>query len=154
MRTVKLTGEKIVNLCLLLLSGFYLYYTLSHYKIGTIRMPKEGFMPLILGVGMVLLSGFLTAQAFLGKGDAGGAKFPIQWWRFGLIVGVSLLYAVTMQTIGYPLGTFLFLLCILKLSRVDGWVKPLLIALLCAVAFYLIFKVGLGVMLPAGFIGL
>ncbi|HML48706.1 MAG TPA: hypothetical protein PKE04_18330, partial [Clostridia bacterium] len=93
MRTFKLTGEKLVNL-FLLLSGFYLYYTLTHYKIGVLRMPKEGFMPLILGIGMVGLSGFLTVQALCGKGDSANVRFPIEWWRFGAIVALSLLYAV------------------------------------------------------------
>jgi hypothetical protein len=154
MRTLKLTGEKLVNLFLLLLSGFYLYYTLTHNKIGVLRLPKEGFMPLILGIGMVGLSGFLTVQAFCGKGDAAKVRFPIEWWRFGAIVALSLLYAVTLRFLGYPLGSFLFLFALLKLSRVRGLWLPLCIALVTAAAFTLIFKVGLGVMLPAGFPGL
>ncbi len=154
MRSFKLTGEKIVNLCLLLASAFYLYYSQTHYKLGTIKSPREGFMPLILGIGMVVLSGFLTVQAFLNKGDAKNVKFDIQWWRFGAIIAVSLAYALTMDFVGYPLGTFLFLFGILKLAKVDGYVKPVLIALISAVAFYLLFKVALGVMLPAGFLGL
>lgn len=150
----KLTGERVVNLGLLLVSTFYLYYSLTRYNIGTIRLPKEGFMPVLLGVGMVAISGFLTIQAFLGKGDAGHVRLSIEWWRFGAIVGVSLLYALTMSFLGYFLGTLLFLVLILKLAKVDGVVKPLIISILTAAAFYLIFKVALGVMLPGGFLGL
>lgn len=149
-----LTGEKIVNLCLLLVSAFYLAYARANYKFGTLRMPKEGFLPTILGVGMVLISGFLTVQAFLNKGDASGVRIGIQWWRFGAIVAVSLAYALGLSIIGYPLGTFLFLLAILKLARVKGWLLPLALSAVVAVAFYLLFKLALGVLLPAGFIGL
>mgnify|MGYP000853454381 FL=1 len=154
MQKSKITGEKITNLFLLLVSAFYLYYTLTHYKMGTARLPKEGFMPTLLGVGMVGISGFLTVQAFLGKGDAGHVKINIQWWRFAAIVVASLLYALTMGFLGYLLGTFLFLLVILKLARVDGYVKIVLISLVNAVVFYIIFKIALGVMLPSGFLGI
>lgn len=150
----KLTGERVVNIGLLLVSAFYLYYTLTHYKMGTLRLPKEGFMPVLLGGGMVAISGYLTVQAFLGKGDADHVKLNIEWWRFGAIVGVSLLYALTMTFLGYFLGTFLFLVIILKLAKVEGVTKILLISILTAAAFYFIFKVALGVMLPGGFLGL
>ena len=84
------SGEKLVNLFLLLLSVFYLSYSLTHYKLGTIRMPKEGFMPLLLGIGMVCLSGFLTIQSFVGKGDAKNVKLKLPWLRFAGMIAVSL----------------------------------------------------------------
>ncbi len=147
------SGEKLVNLFLLLLSVFYLSYSLTHYKLGTIRMPKEGFMPLLLGIGMVCLSGFLTIQSFVGKGDARNVKLKLPWLRFAGMIAVSLAYALLLNKLGYCICTFLFLLVILKLARLEGWKLPLVISLVCAVAFYLLFKVALGVMLPAGILG-
>ena len=58
-----------------------------------------------------------------------------------------------MDTLGYTLSTFLFLIAILKLARAGSWVKVAVISLICAVAFYVLFKVALGVMLPGGFLG-
>ena len=149
----RITGEQLVNLFLLLLSAVYLGYSLTHYKIGTIRMPKEGFMPMLVGAGATIISAFLTVQAFMGKGDAASVKFNISWKRFALLVGISLLYALLLNTLGYLLASFLFLLAVLKIAGVEGWKKQLAIALIAAVAFYLIFKVALGVMLPAGLLG-
>ncbi|HML47387.1 MAG TPA: hypothetical protein PKE04_11640, partial [Clostridia bacterium] len=60
----------------------------------------------------------------------------------------------TLGTLGYPLGSFLFLFALLKLARVRGLWMPLIISLATAAAFTLIFKIGLGVLLPAGFLGL
>lgn len=153
MKKFKLTGEKIVNLCLLLLSAFYLAYSLTNYKIGTLRQPKEGFLPLIIGVGGVCVSAFLTVQSWLDKGDAAQVRFNISWPRFGLMVAVSLAYALLMDTLGYTLSSFLFLMAVLKLAKVEGWLKITLISLICALAFYFLFKVALGVMLPGGFLG-
>lgn len=150
----KLTGEKLVNLGLFLLSAFYLGYSLSHYQLGTVRMPKEGFMPMLVGVAATLISAFLTVQAFLNKGDSQNVKFEISWKRFFLLVAISVAYALLMSVIGYTLSTFLFLLAVLKIVNVDGWMKPLLISGIAAVAFWLIFKIALGVMLPGGFIGI
>lgn len=153
MKGFKLTGEKLVNLGLLMISVFYLTYSLNHYKLGTVRMPKEGFMPMIIGVGATLISAFLTVQSFMNKGDAQNVKFNISWKKFFLLVAISLAYALLLNTIGYTVSSFLFLVCVLKIAGVEGWKKPLIISLIASVAFYLIFKVALGVMLPKGFIG-
>lgn len=154
MKKLHLTGEKLINLFLLLLSVFYLSYSLLNYKLGTVRMPKEGFMPMLLGIGMVALSGYLTIQAFMGKGDAKNVKLQLPWLRFAGMVAASLAYALLLNTLGYCICTFLFLLAVLKLAKLEGWKLPLIIALVCAAAFYLLFKVALGVMLPAGILGI
>lgn len=154
MKGFKLTGEKLVNLGLFLLSAFYLGYSLSHYQLGKIRMPKEGFMPMIVGVGATLISAYLTVQSFMDKGDAQNVKFNISWKKFFLLVGISLAYALLLNTIGYTVCSFLFLFAVLKIAGVEGWKKPLIISVIAAVAFWLIFKVALGVMLPTGFIGM
>jgi len=146
----KITGEKIVNTGLFLLSVFYLTYSLRHYKLGTMRMPKEGFLPMLLGIGMTGISGFLLLHSCLGKGDAGHVKLGFSWLRFGALIAVSLLYALTLQTVGYLIDSFLFLFMVFKIAGVNGWVKPVLISLICSVAFYLVFKTALGVMLPGG----
>lgn len=148
-----LTGERLVNLFLLVLSVFYLSYSLTHYKLGTLRMPKEGFLPLLLGIGMVGLSGFLTIQSLAGKGDAKNVKLQLPWLRFAGMIAASLVYALLLNKLGYCICTFLFLLAVFKLARLEGWKLPLIIAMVCAAAFYLLFKVALGVMLPAGPLG-
>ncbi|MBQ7305978.1 MAG: tripartite tricarboxylate transporter TctB family protein [Clostridia bacterium] len=148
-----LTGEKLVNLFLLALSVFYLSYSVTHYKIGTMRVPKEGFLPLLLGIGMVCLSGFLFIQSLAGKGDAKNVQLKLPWLRFAGMIAASFAYAMLLNTLGYCICTFLFLLAVLKLAKLEGWKLPLIIALVCAAAFYLLFKVALGVMLPAGILG-
>lgn len=148
-----LTGERLVNLFLLVLSVFYLSYSMTHYKLGTMRVPKEGFLPMLLGIGMVGLSGFLFIQSLAGKGDAKNVKLQLPWLRFAGMIAASLAYALLLNKLGYCICTFLFLLAILKLAKLEGWKLPLVIALVCAVAFYLLFKVALGVMLPAGILG-
>ena len=148
-----LTGEKLVNLFLLTLSVFYLSYSVTHYKIGTMRVPKEGFLPLLLGIGMVCLSGFLFIQSLAGKGDARNVQLKLPWLRFAGMIAASFAYALLLNTLGYCICTFLFLLAVLKLAKLEGWKLPLIIALVCAAAFYLLFKVALGVMLPAGILG-
>lgn len=149
-----LTGERLVNLFLLVLSVFYLSYSMTHYKLGTMRVPKEGFLPMLLGIGMVGLSGFLFIQSLAGKGDAKNVKLQLPWLRFAGMIAASLAYALLLNKLGYCICTFLFLLALLKLAKLEGWKLPLVIALVCAVAFYLLFKVALGVMLPAGILGL
>ena len=143
-----------LNLFLLLLSIFYLCYSKANYKLGTMRMPKEGFMPLLLGIGMVGLSSYLTVQAFLNKGDAQNVKFGISWKRFFVLVSTCVLYAVLLGTLGYLIATFLFLFAVFKIANLEGMKLPLILSLVFSVAFYILFKVLLGVMLPSGLLGL
>lgn len=150
----KITGEQIINAFLFLLSVFYLTYSKTHYKLGTMRMPKEGFLPILLGIGMTVISGWLLIQSCMGKGDAGHVTLGFSWLRFGALIAVSLLYALTLQTLGYLIGSFLFLLLVFKIAGVDGWKKPVVISLACSAAFYLVFKNMLGVMLPGGILPL
>jgi len=150
----KITGEKLVNLFLLLLSVFYLGYSVTHYKLGTMRMPKEGFMPLLLGVGMTGISAYLTLQAFMNKGDAQNVQFGISWPRFFVLIAVCFGYALLLDTLGYLIATFFFLLAVFKIARLEGWKLRLILSLVFSIAFYLLFKVALGVMLPAGLLGL
>ena len=117
-------------------------------------MPKEGFMPMLIGVGSVGITAFLTLQAFLNKGDAQHVKFHISWLRFFILIAISVAYAFLMNVLGYLLATFLFLIATFCIARVEGVRKILLISLISSVAFYLIFKVALGVLLPVGFLGL
>ncbi len=148
----RFTGENAVNLFLFFISVFYLTYSVTHYKLGTIRMPKEGFMPLLLGIGMTVVSGVLMIQSFAGKGDAKNVKISISWLRFAALAAVSFLYALTLQTVGYLIGSFLFLLLVFKIAGLKGWVKPIVISLICSICFYVIFRMALGVMLPKGVI--
>lgn len=154
MKGFKLTGEKLVNLGLFLLSAFYLGYSLSHYQLGTVRMPKEGFMPMLVGAAATLISAFLTVQSFVDRGDAQNVKFSISWKKFFLLIALSLAYALLLNTIGYTVSSCLFLYAVLKIAGVEGWKKPLIISVIAAAAFWLIFKVALGVMLPTGFFGM
>ena len=147
------TPSDCARLGLFLLSSFYLGYSLTHYKLGTVRMPKEGFMPMIVGIAATLISAFLLVQSLLNKGDAQNVKFNISWKKFFLLVVISLAYALLLNTIGYTVSSFVFLFAVLKIAGVEGWKKPLLISAIAAVAFWLIFKVALGVMLPTGVIG-
>lgn len=148
----KFTGENAVNVFLFLVSVFYLTYSVTHYKLGTIRMPKEGFMPRLLGIGMTVTSGVLMMQSFMGRGDAKNVKMNISWLRFFALAAVSFLYAFTLQTVGYLIGSFAFLLLVFKIAGLPGWKKPVLISLICAVCFYIVFRMALGVMLPKGVI--
>lgn len=45
MKGIKWTGECAVNLFLLLISTFYLSYSLANYDIGSLRMPERASCP-------------------------------------------------------------------------------------------------------------
>ncbi|WP_045522190.1 tripartite tricarboxylate transporter TctB family protein [Neobacillus niacini] len=73
--------------------------------------------PLILGSGLVLLSIRLLYETFITKNQQ-GRKEKLQYKPFLIIFAATLVYILTLETIGYVITTFLFLfVCFQTMER-------------------------------------
>ena len=63
------------------------------------------------------------------------------------------MYILVLPYAGYIISSFLVLLAVLKIGKIDGWVKPLVISVSTSLVFYAIFKMALSVPLPPGILG-
>ena len=63
------------------------------------------------------------------------------------------MYILVLPYAGYIISSFLVLFVVLKIGKIDGWVKPLLISVSTSLVFYTIFKMALSVPLPPGILG-
>jgi hypothetical protein len=73
--------------------------------------------------------------------------------RFLKVAGVLAVltgYALVLDTVGYPIATFVVVLFMLRVTEPHRWPLALGIALLAAGGSYALFAVWLGVPLPAG----
>lgn len=118
---------------------------------GVVRNPGPGFYPwwvgLALGSLAIVLLGHSLLKAREPRQSEGG--------RFGKVVGVLALltvYALTLDTVGYPLATFGLVLFMLRVTEPHRWPVALGMALLAAGGSYVLFGLWLGVPLPAGFL--
>lgn len=113
--------------------------------------PGAGFFPLWYGVAMVVLSALLVAGAVL-KGDANGGK-GMKWNELRRAMMCWAAFAVTialLNVLGFTVSFALLAWFIVAVMYNQPKRIALGIAIGGALAFYLIFSVGLGMSLPTG----
>jgi putative tricarboxylic transport membrane protein len=124
--------------------------------LGSLSEPESGFMPFVMGLGIIALSTILWVESFLSlkrmPGQTTSAWAEVDWRR---ILWVSLLllgYALLLPKLGYLLATFLLTVFLLKSGEPMKWPACLLIGLLASGLTYWVFGVWLSVPFPRGFL--
>lgn len=157
--------EIAINTLIFLIGGYWVQQGLLVYKFWLKGVPGSGFMPVIFGAFLMMLSGFLAFKAVrkrvVGTEDAGqtkeskgsDAKYPT--WIRPLVPAVySMLSIVLMVTVGVIptifLTAFIWLLVVSKIRL--G--KSLFVSLIVTVCVYLVFVLWLRIPFPRGVFGI
>jgi Tripartite tricarboxylate transporter TctB family len=165
------------------LSGFWIVCGLSicigsnRLSLGSLNDPGPGMFPFIAGAVLCVLSmveWWNTTRAYrrvahtLAQTVAGGAAGaravaveavePLFANRVGAfkaaaIIVALLVYALTMEHLGFILSTTLFIAFLLWLVERQRWYVIVFGAVLSSMATYLVFKVWLETALPIGLLG-
>lgn len=137
-------------------------FLLPAAKIGNPVAPKV--FPMILSVSLLVIGISLLVSEIQklprdkeGKANA-MAEFRNQFGKaeFSIVLTAlnSIVYALLFNRIGYVFSTIIFLEAQLMVFRGwKTWRNSLLIAVVFAVVVYLLFDYGLGIFLPASFLG-
>ena len=97
--------------------------------------------PFILGIILVLLSVRLFWETFLTR-NSKGKKEKLEYKPFLIIFAATFIYILTLETIGYVITTFLFLLVCFQIMERANLLKSIIIsALFSAGVFYLYVEV-------------
>lgn len=97
-------------------------------------------VPFGLGALLVLLSLRLFYEVLKTK-DQGSKGGKLEYKKFLIIFAAAFLYVFFFETIGYIVGTFLFLLISFQALERGSWLKSILISGLFSVGVYVIFVV-------------
>ncbi len=133
--------------------GIMLSIWSTTYTIGSIVEPGPGFLPLGLGILLILLSLIVLLGA---KKSSPAAKSPspssIQggWKKVSYAVLVLIVTAFFFEKIGYLITFFLLMLLLMAGAGGQSWKRIFLTALFSAVGVYLVFVVLLEQPLPRG----
>ena len=144
----------ITSIVLVSLSVFVLVEA-SKFPFGTLRMPHAGFWPMTLGILLAILSVIhlvMTLKRVTGKGAPFWSK-PGEWKKVVLVLVPLLVFCFFFERLGFLISTFLLLGFLLRVMKPLQWWRVLVIAGLCSILTYFIFKSLLGVQLPAGLLG-
>jgi putative tricarboxylic transport membrane protein len=121
---------------------------------GSFANPGAGFLPILVGVLMFLLSLILFIQSFSKKGE----EIKTLWAKGGtgrvlLILTSLIIYGLLLESLGFILMTFLlmgFLLLVIGSQRIT---LVVLISLFSSIGCYAVFQLWLEVQLPKGIFG-
>ena len=133
-------------------------WTLTSYEIGRLTQPGPGYLPLALGIILILLSLILlVAQMKKTTPGAGQAVLPAVhaggWKKVVYTVLVLMVAAFFFEQVGYLLTFFFLMVLLMKAGARQSWKRILLTAVLTTVGVYIVFVLLLEVQLPRGFLG-
>jgi putative tricarboxylic transport membrane protein len=94
--------------------------------------------PLFLGILLGLLSIRLFYETFRGKKQE-GKPVKLEYKPFLIIFSATLIYILTLETIGYVITTFLFLFVCFQTMERSKWLTSLIISACFSGAIYYLF---------------
>ncbi len=109
----------------------------ANLKLGTLRQPGPGLFPfwggLLLGAfALILLARSLKSRERLRSG-------AIPWPALIMVLGALLGYLLFLETLGFVIVTFLFLLALFCFAEI-GWIKQVAWSVIATSLVYALFK--------------
>ncbi|WP_321365654.1 tripartite tricarboxylate transporter TctB family protein [uncultured Celeribacter sp.] len=123
---------------------FVVFYTLTHYEIGSLRRMGPGFFPAVLGATLALLGGMVALPALARQGEA----IHIAWKECLAVLAAILIFAAGLDRLGLVLVTLTSVL-IASLAAPDrriGW--RIVLALVVTALSVAVFSFGLKMTVP------
>lgn len=116
---------------------------------GTVHNPGQGFFPWWTSVVIILLAMILLIQALKSRSSTAREK-SVRIARVAGLLAALVAYTFLLDSLGYPLCTFLLVLFMLRATEPQPWTVALGMAAITAVGSYVIFAIWLNVPLPRG----
>lgn len=135
--------------------GLLLSIWSTFYRIGSIKEPGPGFLPLGVGLLLILFSIILLGQACKSSllKEAGPPLFSLGGWKkVAYSILIVLVATLFFERMGYLLTVFLLIFFLMLGDEPKSWKRNLFIAFLTTVGVYLIFVLLLEQPLPRGFL--
>jgi len=121
--------------------------------LGDLRAPGPAFFPFLLGCLLTIVSLILLVGLSLGKVESKCGQWKgVHWQKVILSFASLLVYSLTLESIGYILGTFLLSGFLFFLMEKKGILLLFGVSVLVSLGFYVLFKQILFIQLPQGII--
>ena len=147
-------AQKIISLVLFGFSLFYLISSLK-YRMGTHKIMGPGFLPLVIGILLVVCTAFHLIRVFVGsrrEREAGEAA-PEEGSNYRAVIGIlvcTTAYPLILEYLKFVTSTFIVGLAMLLLLKPKSIIFSFLLSLGMALGCFLLFSRLFGVALPSG----
>jgi hypothetical protein len=120
-------------------------------QLGALRQPGPGFFPFWAGLFLGAFALILLVRSLKSREDLRLGALP---WRAVIVVLTAVLcYLLFLETLGFVIVTFLFLLTLFCFAEI-GWTKQTALSAVATSLVYALFKFWLKVQLPHGPFGI
>lgn len=137
-----------------LILSIYVFLTASSFPTPPGNTIGPGYYPMLLSIGLLVMSSVLLIQTLLRVGKEEFEKFNIkssEVIRFAVSFIATVIYAIAMQYLGFILASVLYLFFLMYLLKNREYIKMSIISVGVSVSVYLIFSNVLNLTLPLGF---
>ncbi len=141
-------SERIAHLVIAMMSILIMVLSAS-YDLGTIAQPGPGLYPFAVGLFILPFSILLFIRSL--KRETGGSILDLRGTGvFLAFIGTLLFWILAMPYLGYVAVTLIATFALSKVMKLEGWLKPFILAAGTALFIYFMFDVWLYVDLPRG----
>ena len=136
---------------LIILLGLTYLFLSRQYDFGILKRPGPGALPVLLGLGLVIVGLSLTVKSLLDPKRKGEASPGEKTIRPALLVSAGLIgYVLLWPVLGTVLNASLLFFILCKVMGGKGWVIPAAVSVGSAVGLFWAFGVLLDVPFPEG----
>ncbi|MBI2998352.1 MAG: tripartite tricarboxylate transporter TctB family protein [Deltaproteobacteria bacterium] len=140
-----------------LLFGITFTVLATGYQIGSVTQPGPGFLPLGVGVLLIVFSLVLLGQGvncFKNIEKVVPFSKPGGLRKVGYIASILLVLAFLFEKMGFLITVFLLVALSMLEAEFKSWKKIVFMALVTTIGAYILFVLLLSQQLPRGFLGM
>jgi hypothetical protein len=116
----------------------------QRYEFGDLNRMGPGYFPVALGALLAALGLLIALPAFFRRGE----PITVAWKTFALVMASIVVFAFTLKLLGVIISTALAVIVASLADDASTWKGRLLTAAGIALITWLVFKLGLGMVLP------
>lgn len=144
MTTQKDYRDLVGGLLMAAIGAFAAWYAGDNYEFGDLRSMGPGFFPIVLGILLAVLGVLVALPALLRRGD----RMTFSLRALVCVIGALVLFAALLKTAGVVLTTVAAVLVASLADRSMSWRTRVLSAIAIAALTWIVFIVGLSMVLP------
>jgi putative tricarboxylic transport membrane protein len=113
-----------------------------------------GVVPKVVGVGLIVLAGFLFREAltggFRGVDEEAEKHLPMHWGYFAWVSGGIIAYGLLVELLGFVIASTVLFVMVCCGFNSRRWTLNIVAGIALAIFVFVLFNYGLGLNLPAG----
>ncbi len=139
-----------------ILISIFVFFESAKFPKDIVMSVGPSYFPNILATALLIVSGILIINSFIGKNKKTYEKFDVkspEVQRAGISLLATIVYCLILKHIGFIISSTIYLLFLMYLLKKRNYIKMTVISICVTLSIYFVFKAVLNITLPMGFLG-